>query len=41
MVLTGADCRSWTGDSMKISDKVIEEDVVSLDTPFPNLKGGS
>ena len=33
--------RSCTGDSRKISDNVIDEDVVSLDTPLPNLKGGS
>jgi hypothetical protein len=41
MALTGARGRSCTGDSRKISDNVIDEDVVSLDTPLPNLKGGS
>lgn len=32
--------RSLTGDSTKISDKLIDEEVVSLETPLPNLKGG-
>lgn len=39
--LGGASGRSLAGDSAKISDKVIDEDVVSLETPLPNLKGGS
>ena len=29
-----------SGDSAKISESVIDEDDVSLETPLPNLKGG-
>lgn len=40
MGFVGAAGRSCTGDSTKISDNVIEEDVVSFETPLPNLNGG-
>jgi hypothetical protein len=33
--------RSCPGDSRKISDNVMDEEVASLDTPLPNLNGGS
>src|SRR2546421_13070583 len=39
--LAGGTGRSLTGDSTKISDRLIDEEVESLETPLPNLKGGS
>jgi hypothetical protein len=41
MQLAGGNGRSLTGDSTKISDKLIDEEAVNLETPLPNLKGGS